>query len=54
MRPVRFARYIALSVWLRRAAYMPPLRTNPYFLHYRKIVGGAMPRPYGVVVFNLR
>ena len=31
MRPVRFARYIALSVWLQRAAYMPPLRITHKF-----------------------
>ena len=28
MRPVRFARYVALSGWLQRAAYMPPLQGN--------------------------
>ena len=50
MRPVRFARYIALSVWLRRAAYMPPLRTNPVFSRHHLTAGGAMPRPYGVVI----
>ena len=29
MRPVRFSRWIALPVWLQRAAYMPPLQTKP-------------------------
>ena len=28
MRPVQLSRYIAMSGWLQRAAYMPPLRTN--------------------------
>ena len=38
MRPVRFARYIAFSEWLQRAAYMPPLRMT------RNIVIAAKPR----------
>ena len=38
MRPVAFARYIALPVWLQRAAFMPPLRIA------RKIVIAAKPR----------
>ena len=38
MRPVRFTRYIALPVWLQRAAFMPPLRIT------RKIVIAAKPR----------
>ena len=28
MRPVRFARYVALPGWLQRAAYMPPLHIH--------------------------
>ena len=36
MRPVAFARYIALPVWLQRAAYMPPLRTDPLCCCNRK------------------
>ena len=28
MRPVQFARYVALPGWLQRAAYMPPLHIH--------------------------
>ena len=49
MRPVQFARYIAILVRLQRAAYMPPLRST------RKIVipqscGRGLPRPYCAMV----
>ena len=41
----RFTRWVALAGWLQRAAYMPPLRTDPlYSLHYT-VVGGACPAP---------
>ena len=43
MRPVVFARYIALSGWLRRAAYMPPLRITHKIVITAQLRAGLAP-----------
>ena len=45
--PVRFTRQVDLLGWLQRAAYMPPLQTNPHYCNCRNIAGGACPAPTG-------
>ena len=46
MRPVAFTRYIALPVWLQRAAYMPPLRmTRNFVITAKSRAGHAPPLP---------
>ena len=45
MRPVAFTRQVSFSVWLQRAAYMPPLQTNPVFSRRHLTAGGACPAP---------
>ena len=51
MRPVRFSRYIEISVWLQRAAYMPPLQTNLQDCNCRYAAGKPSP-PWGKVARN--
>ena len=49
MRPVPFARSVALPGWLQRAAYMPPLRmTRKFGVAIRSRAGHAPPLPRNV------
>ena len=41
----RFTRWVALSGWLQRAAYMPPPTEYPQYSLYYTVAGGACPAP---------